>query len=99
MFRTKYPGAVIVETVTACIAALSGVRTVYDIVCLDYDLGEETSAEVATWMVKHRPMIRYVVIHSTNLVGAMDLLTTLQGGGYRVLYLPFTEAPGGPFNL
>lgn len=99
MFRTKYPDAVVVSTVAACIAALSGVRTVYDIVCLDYDLDGETSADVAAWMVKHHPIVSYVVIHSTNLVGAMDLFTTLLNGGYRVVYLPFTEAPGGPFNL
>jgi hypothetical protein len=99
MFLTKYPDAVIVGTASACIAALSGVRTVYDLVCLDYDLADETSAEVAAWMVKHHPIVSYVVIHSTNLVGAMDLFTTLLNGGYRVVYVPFTEGPGGPFHL
>lgn len=102
-FRTKYPNAVFVETVVDCIQILK--VQLFDLVSMDYDLTqadpEHTGLEVAEWIAKYRqpPMMRFIIVHSTNLVGALPMLEVLRGAGYNPLYLPFTFEPCGPFNL
>ena len=95
-FRTKYPEMVWVSTCEECIDALLTVT--WDMVCLDYDLSGESASQVFYWLVKNIPSCR-IVIHSTNLYAAVEQAARLRGVGLSVDVVPFTFAPGGPFNL
>jgi hypothetical protein len=53
---------------------------------------------VFNWIALHRPLCR-IVIHSTNLAASVEQAARLQGLGLCVFVVPFTFAPGGPYNL
>lgn len=70
----------------------------YDWVFLDHDLGgtawndtrdPNSGSEVVRWMVKNKPSIKVVVIHSWNTPAATRMQTLLRQAGYDVLRMPF----------
>lgn len=98
LFRTKYPEAVCVSTSCACIVRLQ--QRAYHLVCLDHDLvGLDTGMHVALWIRANTPRIRHIVIHSTNLGAALDMVFLLREAGYHVEYVPFQHGQGGPWSL
>ena len=97
-FRTKYPDLVWVKTCAECIDRLQG--SIWDMVCLDYDLADgQNAVPVYAWIGHHKPTIGPIVIHSTNLAAGTEHAERLRELGEIVFYVPFTFAPGGPFNL
>jgi len=98
-FKEKYPDAVLVATADEAIRELEKKFVFWDAVFLDYDLEEGNSEGVARWIVQslpHRPEqwystgidIKQIVIHSTNVIGALRLLEIFKN---RVpcVYVPF----------
>jgi DNA-binding response OmpR family regulator len=96
IFKTKYPDAVWVTTSAQAIECLS--VGAWDMVCLDYDLLDgDDGMVVARWMAAHCLQVERVVVHSTNLLRAVEMVTTLRMLG--AVYVPFSYLQGGPFNL
>jgi hypothetical protein len=48
-------------------------------------------------MAAHCLQVERVVVHSTNLLRAVEMVTTLRMLG--AVYVPFSYLQGGPFNL
>lgn len=61
----------------------------WDLVSLDYDLGgDDNGMKVVDWITKNRPSVGCVLVHSTNLLMALDMIHSLRGAGYFVRYRP-----------
>lgn len=67
---------------------------------LDHDLGEETFAdsniencgmEVVRWMVKNKPIVKEVIVHSLNAPAAENMVELLKSAGYNAIRIPFTN--------
>lgn len=74
----------------------------WDLVCLDHDLGGESyvnskrkdcGMEVVRWLEKFSGpkdlIAKKVIIHSSNLEAAMEMLSVLNAHGCRVIYERF----------
>ena len=95
-FRSAFPSATIVTTAEECIQKLQD--DVFDVVCLDHDLGDKVYVQVGTsghggdvvrWIVENKPRIRDVIIHSMNEPASEWMEATLQDAGYTVLRRSF----------
>ncbi|KKM69853.1 hypothetical protein LCGC14_1446560 [marine sediment metagenome] len=71
----------------------------WGLVMLDHDLGgevfvdsgrEDCGMEVVRWIVRHRPNIERIVVHSWNSPAAEGMVETLRVAGYHVAYKPFS---------
>lgn len=71
----------------------------WDLVMLDHDLGGEAfvdsgridcGMEVVRWIIRRRPKIKRIVIHSWNSPAAKGMVGTLRVAGYHVAYKPFS---------
>jgi len=98
VFSALCSDAVIVETSLEAISAIGSKS--WDIVFLDHDLGGEqfidsgrkdTGAEVARWIVKNKPKIDLIVVHSYNPDGAENMRSLLSQAGYNVKKIPFSN--------
>jgi CheY-like chemotaxis protein len=87
----------IVVSAASAIEALRAKRK-YDLVMLDHDLGGETwvdsnredcGMEVVRWIVKKKPKIGRIVVHSWNSVAAPIMVEELKKAGYKATYKPF----------
>ncbi len=97
-FLSRTPSASIVTTARDAIFALVEIPA-WDIVYLDHDLGGEehvdgsrpdTGMEVVRWIVKHKPTIGKVIIHSLNYPAAIAMHDALESAGYQCDRVPFT---------
>ncbi|KKK83120.1 hypothetical protein LCGC14_2796560 [marine sediment metagenome] len=100
-FRRQFPEAVMVETVKEAIEALENGE--FGVVSLDHDLNGEQfidsaradcGMEVVRWMVKHKPGVGEVVVHTANRKAAMLMEEALVGAGFVVRREPF----GGQYD-
>ena len=99
-FKGIYPNAEVFLTTTAkeCINYLSE-KTVWDLVCLDHDLGDEyyvdptdsnTGSEVVRWLSANElltPKPKFIV-HSFNHIQAPRMVYDLKLTGYEAHYMP-----------
>lgn len=78
---------------------LLGQEIDFDLVMLDHDLGgeafvssgrEDCGMEVVRWIVKNKPKIERIVVHSWNSPAAEGMVGTLRMAGYHVAYKPFS---------
>jgi len=99
IFRSEFPHA------HRCTIAADAIFNLgfgeWDLVLLDHDLGKEiyadsngenTGAEVTRWILKNKPTIKRVVVHSFNPSGAEVMLKNLIEAGYNPIYAPFNGA-------
>jgi hypothetical protein len=63
------------------------------ILCLDHDLGGEqdtdsslqnSGMEVVRWVIKNKPSINKIIVHSSNWVAAEEMCHKLEDAGYNV---------------
>ncbi len=96
-FRAMYPESIIVQEAHRAIECLSQDKTVWNWVSLDHDLkGElfvdsnrsDCGMEVVRWIVKNRPSVYKITIHSRNRHGSRIMYDTLKGL-YTVERKPF----------
>jgi len=89
--------------VTWCWTAEEAIRALqsrrYNVVFLDHDLGGEqmvdskrpdTGMEVVRWIVKHKPPIDSIVIHSWNMSASKEMCARLIEAGYNASRSPFS---------
>ena len=86
-FYKKYPGAAGVDTALEAIVELRNSH--YDVVFLDHEVGvdlarTDSGMEVVRWMVKFRPDINLIFVHSEDEIAAVAMTTALLSAGYRV---------------
>lgn len=95
-FKSHCPSAKCVSTSQECIDELS---QKWDTVFLDHDLGgevyvdtnrEDCGMEVVRYIVKNKPEIFQIIVHSLNQIAAKEMVLRLQDAGYRVQWVPFT---------
>jgi len=98
VFSALCPDAVIAETAPDAISTIEGKD--WDIVFLDHDLGgeqfvdtarEDTGAEVTRWIVKNKPKIDLIIVHSYNPDGAENMRSLLSQADYNVKKVPFSQ--------
>jgi CheY-like chemotaxis protein len=96
IFKKHNPATDLAETAGEATAALE--HNAHDTVSLDYGLGNgigkgarppKTGLEVVRWIVKHRPEIRQVVVHSCNALAADRMVQVLRKAGYHSFRRPF----------
>lgn len=97
-FKSLVPCAMTAETSEQMIELLSE-DAHFDFVFLDHDLGgeiyvdssrDDTGMEVVRWIVKNKPSIGQVVVHSLNYPCAMEMVRDLKDAGYVfTFYMPF----------
>lgn len=89
------------EVVVSAASAIKALKAKgkFDLVMLDHDLGGETwvnsnredcGMEVVRWIVKKKPKIGRIVVHSWNSVAAPIMVEELKKAGYKATYKPFT---------
>ena len=62
----------------------------YDLIYLDHDLGTKATGHTfAQYMVEKHVPCRFVVCHSMNHVGRVDMTSLLHGSGFNVLNCPY----------
>ena len=101
IFKKKMKGTAVVKvcyTAQQCIDALS-TDEVWNIVFLDHDLNlkpysQEASdptsgSEVVRWIIANEPLIRNIIVHSTNGPRGGEMVQKLQEAQYKATYLPF----------
>ena len=95
-FLARFPHARWVETASEAIASLQSLA--WDLVCLDHDLGGEhfvdsrqanTGAEVVRFIVRDRPPISQIIVHSLNGPAAARMVADLDSAGYAATQVPF----------
>jgi hypothetical protein len=98
IFIANHPGAKWVETAADCITALRSQP--WHTVFLDHDLGgqsmvdsnrEDCGMEVVRWMIRNRPIVKQVIVHSWNTPAARRMVEDLQRKSYYARYSPFGE--------
>ena len=76
----------------------------FDLVHLDHDLGGETYAEssradtgfeVVRWIVREKPTIPEIVVHSRNAPAGHRMTATLRKAGYAARYQAFDRMVDG----
>ena len=86
-----------VETAMECISVLQS-KEEWDYVLLDHDLGgnifvdsdrEDCGMEVIRWIVKNKPIIKQVVVHSFNPDASKEMILKLRDAGYDAIPVPF----------
>jgi len=96
-FRSHFPSALIVSTAAECIAALGAYPEIGQL-WLDHDLGgeefadsrnENTGMEVVRWIVRWKPKIREIIVHSLNHDEARNMHDDLEAAGYACSLVPF----------
>ena len=79
-----------------CIAKLK--ENEYEVAFLDHDLGgevgdseteENSGSGVVRWIVKNKPKIGEIIVHSFNAPAAIHMVTDLQAVGYKARHVPF----------
>ena len=94
---SKWPAALVVKTVSDCIAALKSKN--FTTVMLDFDLtGDEKSSnykdpesggEVVRWIIENKPTITELLLHSHNVPMASRMSLELKDAGYQSFMVPF----------
>lgn len=96
--ETIYRHLVICKTAVLAIEALNKEEE-WDLVMLDHDLGGEVfvhsgrkdcGMEVVRWIIRTRPKIKRIVVHSWNAPAAKSMVSTLKRAGYETTYEPFS---------
>lgn len=73
--------------------------------CLDHDLGgkvfvdsnrEDCGMEVVRWIMRNRPFIGRVIVHSWNEPAARRMVADLRRRDYAVSYAPFGASEWKP---
>lgn len=109
-FRAKYGIRHDLTTVMTAEGAIERLhpQVAWDWVFLDHDLGGEvyadsqrpdTGMEVVRHILKARPPIRYVVVHSLNGPAAREMVLLLKESGYRAAHMPFAWAENANVGL
>ncbi len=102
-FRSFYPAAKIVATVSECIQCLR--EQEWDIVFLDHDLGGETfvssyredcGMEVVRWIVANELIIGTIICHSLNEPARIEMVHKLADANYKVFNLPILHVYKSP---
>ena len=97
-FLRVFPFAQYVETAQDCIDKLADTGTLWDVVCLDHDLGGDiyvdpkhlnTGSEVVRWIQENRPEVGRFIVHSFNGGAAAEMCYDLQRSGYSAIRIPF----------
>lgn len=101
--RYKDHDLTVVRTAEDAIKALKDKTFFWDLVCLDHDLNGESfvdsnrkdcGMEVVRWMTAFRgplnQIVKKVIIHSSNLGGAMTMYCALDARGYYTFYERFS---------
>ena len=67
----------------------------WDMISLDHDLIDgDNGMLVVDWIIKHRPSIGSILVHSTNIDRSMRMISRLRDSGYFVRYSPIeTDLP------
>lgn len=95
-FWEKYPESTRVWNAADCIKELSGKS--WSMVSLDMDLEgipfddpekDNSGAAVVRWIVKNKPEIKEIVIHSYNHILSPKMVEILKGAGYDCSWKPF----------
>jgi len=90
-FRSALPFAKIVKDVDSCIEQLE--KQGWDLLFLDHDLDGQafvdpqeynTGSEVVRWIVKNKPEIGRIIVHTHNSEVAVDMVVELLRTGYKV---------------
>lgn len=101
-FLARYPDATWCETAPAAIEALCATGARWRRVCLDHDLGGEvyvdssrpdTGMEVVRVIVRERPAIEKIIVHTLNRSAGEQMVAALAEAGYDVVYRPFFWLP------
>ena len=67
----------------------------WDVLYLDHDLegaafadpaGDNTGSEVVRWMVRHKPKVGSVIIHTLNIAAGRAMERALKAAGYTAKY-------------
>ena len=96
IFKSHYPWCDVATTTEECIEKLKSSK--YDFVFLDHDLDgktycnsddTDTGAEVARWIVKNKPQIGNIIVHSYNNIGAEYMTQLLREHEYNSMKIPF----------
>jgi len=96
--RRALPSVNACRNAADCVSLLQNHK--FDLVSLDHDLGGETfvssdrkdcGMEVVRWIVLHKPLIDYIVVHSANRPAAEEMKRKLKDAGYFVLMMPCAE--------
>lgn len=88
-FRENNPTADATWASSYCDAVTLIEKNEYDLIYLDHDLGTKaTGYTFAQYMVEQHIQCRFVVCHSMNPVGRVDMSSLLYGGGFNVLNCP-----------
>lgn len=97
-----YPEAVCVQTAAECIEKLSA--DVWHVLCLDHDLGGEVfvdsgrpdcGMEVVRWMVRNRPIVGRVIVHTWNEPAGRRMVDELRRKSYAAIFAPFATPEWG----
>ena len=100
-FLSLFNQAVVVDTVQAAISYIQTGK--FKRLYLDHDLNNEAfvdsnradcGMEVVRWIVKNKPIIPEIFIHSANRRGSNMMYAALKSNGYNVSQFPF----GGQFD-
>jgi CheY-like chemotaxis protein len=97
-FTRLYPEVVITTEAKDCIKKLKEMKSI-DILFLDHDLGgkiyvneslENTGSGVVRWIVKNKPEIDQIIIHSYNISASVSMYYKLLDAGYvKTTMIPF----------
>ena len=97
IFLLNVPNAHTAETAMECISVLQS-KEKWDYVLLDHDLcgkvfvdsgREDCGMEVVRWIVKNKPIIKQVVVHSFNSVASKEMILRLRDAGYDAIPVVF----------
>jgi DNA-binding NarL/FixJ family response regulator len=97
-FRSYMPFAKIIKHADDCIEQLEKAEEPWDILFLDHDLDNQTyvdpeefntGSEVVRWIVKNKPEIKQIIIHSHNEEAGESMRRDLYLAGYNVKRHPF----------
>lgn len=96
----EMPYAVFKTTSKEIIVTLSKMDDNLELLMLDHDLGgqvymdsnkKNTGMEVVRWIVKNKPQINKIVVHSLNYLAAIEMNDRLCKAGYNILRIPFID--------
>jgi len=100
VYSTEEFALLFAKDAQTAIEYLQAVEEPWNLVMLDHDLGKEifmdsdrmdTGMEVVRWIVRNRPLIEKIIIHSWNSPAAEEMIARLRAAGYEeVLYQPFS---------
>lgn len=100
-FRSSVPFATLTSTAKECIEELKKTpEQGWDVVFLDHDLENEIyvdgerddcGMEVVRWIVKNKPQIKKIIVHTHNTKAGLLMEDALKNAGYNVVYQKFSN--------